>query len=138
MVIPKRWKIVSGTMTVAVAIGAGAARAATTDGSEEPGPDVGLANARTLEELGPLVLDDLEDAVVTILDRGESVESPFDSIQSADSVDTADSVQSPDTADSVQSPDTPDSVQSPDGPDSPDTKSPDQGSVGSPDSAGSP
>jgi len=157
MAISRRWKLISGTTGVAVALSAGAAFAADGGSSDEVVLDdvkeisdiVATTSTTFIESPEPMVI--LDDSVATPFDdevvapvADESIESPDESIDTVDSPDSVDSPdQSMDSPDSVDSPDqsmdSPDSVDSPDqSMDSPDSvDSPDQ-SMDSPDSVDSP
>ena len=116
MVVPRKWKVVAGTMSAAVALGAGAA-AAQEGSPEEAQPTLlDTVNVGDLSTIGDL------DQVVVQTQLDDEVDSPFDSV-SGDS-ELSDSIPSEESPESLESPETdsPDSVESADSPDSPDSE----------------
>ncbi|MEA1902321.1 MAG: hypothetical protein U9N56_02220 [Actinomycetota bacterium] len=137
----RRFKIVTGTVSVAMALGVGTAIASDDGASTD---DIDLDEVVGIHEVAPAVFAPTDFVFnAQDLDGDDSLASPFDSVD--DSVDSQDSPDSPDDSpdDSPESPDDSpdDSPESPDDspddtPDSPDDSpdSPDD----SPDSNDSP
>ena len=142
MVIAKKWKIVGGGLSVAVALETGAAVAAESSGDAPELDDV-----VTLQQVDPPTHSTAGDGVVSATHEGESLDSPFGATAEGDDptpdespvgaqADSVESPESPEGPDTPTSPDTPESPESADTPQSPDTPaSPD--SPESPESADS-
>jgi hypothetical protein len=112
MVIPRRWKVVSGGVTVAVALGAGAAIAK---------PDKQLP---TLQDVAESTVTGVTTTTIAPDDDGVlslelSAESPLSEL-SADSPESPESEESPESPES-ESPESPESEESPESPESPES-----------------
>ncbi len=129
MELSTRFKVVTGTVSVAVALGAAGALAANGEQENEIPLDdvVGLEEVTTTSTTVP----SLADISNLVEEEGDSLSSPFDDPESVDTVlaeesngdddqaPTVDNTDSPQSPDSADSPD--DSSDSPDSPDSADT-----------------
>ena len=113
MPISKKWKVVSGSVSMAVALGAGAAIAAE-GGGEAPGEAPQLDDVVTVAEVGiaGFGVSQTDDNGDNGSQAGDaSLESPF----------TAEDEESQGPATQELTPDDPESPESPDDPDSPDS-----------------
>ena len=127
MPLPKKWKVVGGSVSAAVLLGSGIATAQLGDA---PGR-IALDDQVPVADAVVVAIDDANNSVLSALlddiaGQDDSMASPFD-----DGDDTPDDLDTPADEDSVDSPESDDSVESLDDDDSVD--SPDDDSVDSPD-----
>ena len=78
MVVPRKWKFVAGTMSAAVALGAGAAVAQEAGEETDPDNQSVLTEVIDIEELPKL--DIVGDSVLPQVEDEADVDSPFDSV----------------------------------------------------------
>jgi len=119
MAVPRRWKLVSGSVGVAVALGAGAAIAAEGGNSGE----LALDDVKKIHDVVTTTSTTFIQSPEPIVAMDESVSTPFDDAAPADdeSIDSPDdtndeSIDSPDDSpDDIddESMDSPDSLDSP-------------------------
>ncbi len=94
-----RFKVMTGAVSMAVALGGGAAVAANGD----PSPDIDLDDVVTLEEVEKPTAVGIGQSVSLVDPDGDSLSTPFDSVDSPDTPESEDSVDSPDSPDSPDS-----------------------------------
>ena len=134
MAPPRVPKIVAGTMAATFALTAGVAIAA--DGGSTP-EDPKLDDVVLVRDVAQ---NEITTTTVTMPDADDSMESPFDtmmsveSVQSMESVDSVESMESVDSVESMESPESMESVDSVESMESPESME----SVDSADSADSP